>query len=114
MFSNTTKTAANETEDHARKTAHAAERTARNGKIDLEDAANSSIGDVISDLADNASDVANKYGKKARRVYDDVAEQASDHTDALIKEVKRNPIRSVLIAAFGGYVLNAITRRSSK
>jgi ElaB/YqjD/DUF883 family membrane-anchored ribosome-binding protein len=114
MFSSTTKTAANETEDNARKTAHAAERTIKNGKIDLEDAANSSIGDVISDLADNASDVANKYGKKARRVYDDVAEQASDHTDALIKEVKRNPMRSIALAALAGYILSAITRRSSK
>ena len=100
MFSANTKEAADITKDLA---ANDIKRTANSVKRDLR---NGSAG-----IVDDISDYANQAGQKARMMIDSASDELEHAGEQISREIRRNPLRSGLIAVGTGIILGMLFRR---
>ena len=75
-------------------------------------------GSKRSHVADAASELFNESKKLAQELYEegcervgDVQNDAKEYSDVLLKKVKDNPLRAVLIAGGIGFLLSMLIRK---
>jgi len=96
MLSSTTKEAAAATVADAKNTAYSAKRDFNN---------------ATSDVKIDLNDVAAKAGRQVRGFIDSATDQFASASDAVVSEVRSNPVRSSAIALGVGLFLGALLRR---
>ena len=82
-------------------------------KDDLVDQASQTadhVGRKVSDLASSANSTLQDFGIRTDVMTDKAKQKTSEMQDAVISEIKANPIRSVAIAAGVGYIFALMSR----
>ncbi len=71
----------------------------------------STLKSAAHEANDDLHVAAHEAGRKVRRIYNSVGEEISDTSDHVTSEIRKNPIRSSLIALGIGVVLGALLRK---
>ncbi|MBY0610850.1 MAG: hypothetical protein K2P80_01570 [Beijerinckiaceae bacterium] len=68
------------------------------------------VGRKVSDLASSANSTLQEFGIRTDVMTDKAKRKTSEMQDAVISEIKTNPLRSIAIAAGVGYLFALLSR----
>lgn len=69
------------------------------------------VRDAALEVRDDVYSIANNAGRKLRSTFNSAADEVAHASDAVVSQIRTNPVQSSLIALGAGLLLGALLRR---